>query len=104
MPGECWPGAPLIQLAGLFWRPTQAGLLQPFTQRYLEALPGLTSGGLLMAGSLIRALFPLAVADQAFLDRALALAHDPETHPAVRQNLLVGADTVSRMLRTRRIG
>jgi aminopeptidase N len=94
-------GAPLIQLAGLFWRPTQADLLEPFTERYLDALPGLTSGGLLMAGSLIRALFPLAVADQEFLNRALKMANAPRTHPAVRQNLLVGADTVRRMLLTR---
>jgi aminopeptidase N len=94
-------GSPLFQLGGLFWRPTQADLLRPFTTRYLDTLPGLTSGGLLMAGSLIRALFPLSVADQPFLDRALEIAHDPDSHPAVRQNLLVGVDTVSRMLAAR---
>ena len=94
-------GTPLVQMGGLFWRPTQADLLKPYTDRYLDLLPALSGGGLLMAGSLIRAMFPLAVADQDFLDRALKIAETPGAHPAVRQNLLIGIDTVTRILAAR---
>ena len=94
-------GGPLIQMGGLFWRSSQAALLKPYTERYLDALPALTSGGLLMAGSMIRSLFPTAVADQEFLDQALKIAHSPGAHPAVRQNLLIGVDTVTRILAAR---
>ena len=88
-------------MGSLFWRPTQAALLKPYTDRYLDLLPALSGGGLLMAGSLIRAMFPLAVADQDFLDRALKIAETPGAHPAVRQNLLLGIDTVTRILAAR---
>ena len=97
-------GSPVAQLSGLFWRPAQAELLRPYTERYLDALPALTTGGLLMAGSLIRTVFPLAVADEEFLTRALAIAEAPGAHPAVRQNLLIGVDTVQRILAARRLG
>ena len=63
-------GQPLIQVGQLFWRPGQADLLQPFAHRYLDVLPDLATGGLLMAGAMIRLLFPYAVADQEFLARA----------------------------------
>ena len=94
-------GQPLIQVGQLFWRPGQADLLQPFAHRYLDVLPELATGGLLMAGAMIRLLFPYAVADQAFLARAEDVAHAPGAHPAVRQNLLTGTDTLRRMLAAR---
>ena len=94
-------GQPLIQVGQLFWRPGQADLLQPFAHRYLDVLPDLATGGLLMAGAMIRLLFPYAVADQEFLARAEDVAHAPGAHPAVRQNLLTGTDTLRRMLAAR---
>jgi aminopeptidase N len=97
-------GSSLVQVGGLFWRPTQAELLKPWTDRYLDVLPTLASGGLLAVGGLIRLLFPYAVADQEFHDRAVKLAEVPGTHPAIRQNLLMGADTVRRMLAARALG
>jgi aminopeptidase N len=97
-------GQPLIQVGGLFWRPGQDELLRPFTERYLDALPGLATGGLLMAGAMIRLLFPYAVADEAFLERAGRMAQDEQAHPAVRQNLLTGTDTLRRMLAARQAG
>ncbi len=97
-------GQPLIQLGGLFWRPGQVELLEPYADRYLDALPDLASGGMLTGGGLIRLLFPYAVGDEAFLDRALALATATGTHPFVRQNLLTGTDTLRRMLAARRLG
>ena len=111
--GEAWQalmvdrvvpmGSLVAQISGLFWRPRQADVLRPFTQRYLDILPALSTGGLLMAGSLIRAVFPLAVADEEFLARALEIAEAPGAHPAVRQNLLIGVDTVHRILAARRL-
>ena len=97
-------GQPLIQLGGLFWRPGQAALLQPYAGRYLDALPGLASAGMLTGGGLIRLLFPYAVGDEEFLARARAMAADPASHPTVRQNLLTATDTLDRMLAARRLG
>ena len=94
-------GSSLVQVGGLFWRPGQEQLLKPYTTKYLEILPELTSGGLLAVGGLIRLLFPYAVADQDFHDRAVSMAQEPGAHPAIRQNLLMGADTVRRMLAAR---
>jgi aminopeptidase N len=97
-------GLSLLSVAGLFWRPTQAALLKPFTDRYLDQVTGLTGGGMLSLGSIMRGMFPTAVADQDFLDRAQEIAAQPDVHPAVRSTLLTGADTVSRILAARQVG
>jgi aminopeptidase N len=97
-------GLSLLSVAGLFWRPTQSELLKPFTDRYLEQVTGLTGGGMLSLGSIMRGMFPTAVADQEFLDRANEIAAEPGTHPAIRSTLLTGGDTVRRIIDARRVG
>ena len=96
-------GLQLSSVAGLFWRPTQAALLKPFTDRYLDQVTGLTGGGMLSLGSIMRSMFPTAVADQEFLDRAHQIAARTDIHPAVRSTLLTGADTVTRILAARQV-
>jgi aminopeptidase N len=97
-------GLQMSSVAGLFWRPTQAALLKPFTERYLDQVTGLTGGGMLSLGSIMRSMFPTAVADQEFLDHAHQIAARTDIHPAVRSTLLTGADTVARILAARRVG
>ena len=94
-------GLTLQAVASLFWRPTQAQLLRPFTHRYLERAAAFSSGGMLALGSVMRIMFPTAVADQAFLDEAAAIAARPDLHPAVRSVLLTNGDTVRRILLAR---
>jgi aminopeptidase N len=90
---------PLIELAGLFWRPVQHEVLVPYAHRWLDELEALR-GGMLAAGGLMRATAPL-VGDQAFLERARALASRDGQDPSVRARLLTTIDTLERMLRAR---
>jgi hypothetical protein len=46
-------------------------------------------------------MFPYAVADAAFVERATAAANRPGVNPTVRTTLLNGTDTATRMLRAR---
>jgi len=93
-------GRDTLDLGATFWRPTQAELLRPFTQRYLDELPRLT-GGLLQQGLVIRAMFPYGAGDQAFLDRARALAEDESLSAYARNQLRAGSFTLSRILAAR---
>ncbi|MFC4785208.1 aminopeptidase N [Nocardioides sp. MAHUQ-72] len=93
-------GAPLSGLAQCFWRPVQHDLLVPWAHRYLDELSALDGGGMLALGSLMRATMP-TTADQAFIDRARAIADEPGQNPTVRSTLLVGSDTLARVLRAR---
>ena len=93
-------GPPLAELCRSFWRPVQHELLLPWTQRYLDEVVKLASGGMLAASGLVRSAFP-TTGDAAFLERARAVALEPDQNPTVRATLLAGADTLERMLRAR---
>ncbi|MFD1948623.1 aminopeptidase N [Nocardioides aestuarii] len=95
-------GHPTFAVARAFWRPGQAELCAPWADRYLEEMRAVR-GGLLSMLSLVRGMFPL-VADEGFADRARAAATEPGLDPTVRNQLLTGADTLSRMIRARRGG
>jgi aminopeptidase N len=82
-----------------FWRPGQDALLAPYAGRYLELLPELDRGGMIVAMVFTGRLFPLFGADEAFLARAEAAAGTGA--PVVRKKLLEKADLVRRMLRSR---
>jgi aminopeptidase N len=89
---------PLQQLATCFWRPDQRALMLPWAHRYLDEVEELAGGGMLAAGGLVRNMFP-TLGDQAFVERARAIATAPGANPLVRTTLLTGADTVARKLR-----
>ncbi len=93
-------GRDTLELGATFWRPTQAELLRPYAQRYLEELPRLT-GGLLQQGLVIRAMFPYGVGDEVFLDGARALAEDESLGAYARNQLRAGSFTLSRILAAR---
>ena len=93
-------GTPLFGVAQSFWRPVQHDLLVPWAHRYLDEVEGLTGGGMLAVGSLLRGMMP-TTADEAFLDRAREMAGRPGQDPTVRAALLTGSDTLSRVLRAR---
>ena len=93
-------GMPTQQLSGCFWRPIQHDLMLPWAHRYLDAVVEVSGGGMLAVGSLLRSAMP-TTADEAWVERALAIAHEPGQNPTVRGTLLTGADTMSRVLRAR---
>ena len=93
-------GRDTLELGATFWRPTQAELLQPFAQRYLEELRRLT-GGLLHQGLVIRAMFPYGAGDRDFLEGARSLADDESLGAYTRNQLRAGSFTLSRILAAR---
>ena len=93
-------GQPTYQLAMSFWRPIQHDLLVPWAHRYLDEVVELSDGGMLAVGSLMRAAMP-TTGDEAWVERALEIARQDGQNPTVRSNLLIGADTMSRVLRAR---
>ncbi len=86
-------------IAAAFWRPGQDDVLAPYAERYVELLPVLDRGGMILAMVYTGRLFPRFAVDEAFLDRAQAATAD--VAPVVRRTLLQKADLVRRMLRTR---
>jgi aminopeptidase N len=87
-------------LTRMFWRPGQRELLQPFTGRYLETMRDLDRGMLTMM-SLVPEMYPTAVADEAFLTEATAVADDPAVTPLIRHELTFANDALARQLRSR---
>ncbi len=93
-------GPPLGGLAQCFWRPAQQEVLLPWTQRYLDEVSNLGDGGMMAMSSLMRVMFP-TTGDQAFVDRAAAIAGAQGVNPSLRATLLTGTDTLTRMIRAR---
>jgi aminopeptidase N len=87
------------QVATAFFSPGQDALLAPYAQRYLDLVPGLDRGGMLVAMVFTGRLFPRFGAGEAFLDRAEETAG--KVAPVVRKTLLEKADLLRRMLRSR---
>ena len=95
------PGGPMLgALVRAFWQPEQDALLLPYADRFLDEVPGLAGGGMLMVFGLMFGMFP-QVADEAFLQRAGAMAADPSCDPTVRAAILIGIDTLARRGRAR---
>ncbi|XUL93638.1 aminopeptidase N [Streptomyces galilaeus] len=86
-------------VAAAFWRPDQDALLAPYAERYLEAVPKLHQGGMILAMGYTRHLFPLHAIDPAYIERAREASQ--EAVPVVRTTLLERSDEVNRMLRAR---
>jgi aminopeptidase N len=93
-------GQPLVAFAKCFWRPVQHDLLVPWAHRYLEEVTDLTGGGLLALGGMVRHMKP-TTCDDAWLERAQEVADAQGLEPVVRTELLIGVDTLSRVLRAR---
>jgi aminopeptidase N len=97
------PGGPMLgALIRAFWQPEQDDLLLPYADRFLDEIPELAGGGMLMVFGLMFGMFP-QVADEAFLERAGTMAEDPTCDPTIRAAILIGTDTLSRRERARRL-
>ncbi len=96
------PVGSLREVVLAFWQPSQAELLEPFAERYLAALPGLGSAGMIVAMVAASGMFPLAGVGREFLDRVESAIASPDISPLVRQRVLERADRLDRMLRARR--
>ena len=95
------PGGPMLgALIRAFWQPEQDDLLLPYADRFLDEVPRLAGGGMLMVFGLMFGMFP-QVADEAFLQRAGGMAADPTCDPTVRAAILIGIDTLARRERAR---
>jgi len=97
------PGGPMLgALIRAFWQPEQDDLLLPYADRFLDEVPALAGGGMLMVFGLMFGMFP-QVADEAFRQRADEMAADPDCDPTVRAALLIGVDTLARRERARAV-
>ena len=79
-----------------FWQPEQDDVLLPYADRFLDEVPALAGGGMLMVFGLMFGMFP-QVADDAF--RAAGRRAWPPTpgcDPTVRAAILIGIDTLAR--------
>ncbi|HEY8320085.1 MAG TPA: aminopeptidase N [Amnibacterium sp.] len=94
-------GPPRGTAARRFWRPLQADLLHDYANQYLDVLDSFADAGMLGQLGIIRGMFPFAVVEDAFLDRAEQAATAAGVNPTVRTTLLDGVDTGRRMLRAR---
>ncbi|MGZ6804559.1 MAG: ERAP1-like C-terminal domain-containing protein, partial [Nocardioidaceae bacterium] len=95
------PSDQVFEIAQAFWRPGQEDLVRPYFARFLAMSTGLAGGNLLIT-VMVRAFFPGAVGDEAFLAEVQRVADDEGTSPTVRLNLLERADNLARMVRARR--
>ncbi|GAA3959018.1 aminopeptidase N [Actinoplanes auranticolor] len=89
-------------VAAAFWLPGQDEVLAPYAEKYLELLPGLDRGGMILAMAYTGRLFPRFGVDEAFLDRAEEAA--ARVAPVVGKTLRERSDLVRRMLRSRANG
>ena len=95
------PGGPMLgALIRAFWQPEQDAVLLPYADRFLDEIPRLAGGGMLMVFGLMFGMFP-QVADERVPERARDMAADPDCDPTVRAALLIGIDTLTRRARAR---
>ena len=93
------PIAGVSTVTDAFWRPGQEALLDPFAERYLQALPDVAHGGMIPAMVYSNRLFPLFGAPPGFADRVQE--HAASLSPVVAKNACEKADLLRRLERTR---
>jgi aminopeptidase N len=95
------PGGQMLgAMIRAFWQPEQDDVLRPYAARFLDEVPELAGGGMLMVFGLMFGMFP-QIADDEFMARAAAMAAEPDCDPTVRAALLIGTDTLTRTARAR---
>ncbi|HYP45387.1 MAG TPA: aminopeptidase N [Propionibacteriaceae bacterium] len=89
------------RLGTAFWRRGQEELVQPYLDRYVEGLPGITGSGMQWALAVVGSMFPRAASDEAYAARLIEAVADPGVSPLVNQRIRERADTLQRTLRAR---
>ncbi len=95
------PMGSLNELHRAFWRRSQAGLLAPYADRYLEVLPKLHLRGMIPALAISGAMYPRAGVDEGFAERAVAAAGRDGVSPVVARTVIEHTDELRRKLRAR---
>ena len=91
-----------LELGSIFWRPGQRELLAPYAHRYLEELPTL-KGGMLNQGVVVRAMYPHAVGDAAFLSAADAATSDESISQYARNQVHAQSFVLAQLNRSREL-
>ena len=99
--GDTVPLGSSYELARAFWQPSQATVLAPYAERYLQGLAELGAGGMIPAMVASAALFPRVGADEPYLARLSEAATDPAVNPIVLRAVMERSDEQRRMLRAR---
>ncbi len=86
-----------------FMRVVDTGLLEPFAEKYFEAVPGIVEDRThALAQQIVVGLYPAQLTTQATVDRTdQFLAGLPEESAALRRMMLENRDSVARALRAR---
>jgi aminopeptidase N len=95
------PIGSLFPLAAAFWQPSQADVLEPFSERYLAALPGLAGAGMIPAMAKASAMFPIVGAGTDFIDRVVAVASSSAVSPVVANRVLERTEQLKCMVAAR---
>ena len=64
------PIGPFNQVSSAFWRPGQGEVLAPYADKYLDLLPTLDQGGMILAMVYTNRLFPVFGIDESYIARA----------------------------------
>jgi aminopeptidase N len=96
--GRKVPIGSLSELSTAFWQPSQADVLAPFSERYLDVLPALGRSAMIPAMTTSAAMFPMVGVDDAYVDRVVAVANGPDVSPVVSKRVLERADRLHWML------
>ena len=91
----------LAELAAAFWQPEQGGVLAPYVDRFVDAIPALSRLGMIPAMTIAGVMFPLVGVDESGLARVLEAGQGPDASPLVTRTVLERADQVRRMLAAR---
>ncbi len=93
------PVSSVRTIGAAFWRRSQATLLAPYAERYLDGLDRFDEGGMIPGMVYTSAFLPLVGVDEDFL--ALAAGRAESAAPVVRKTLAERSDQLRRMLRSR---
>jgi aminopeptidase N len=92
------PMESLGEVSQAFWRPTQAELVRPFAQRFLDAIPTMHSEGMLAAMATAGTMFPRFGVRADYVDEVIATAQGDGVSPLVTARVLEMADRLRRQL------
>ena len=99
--GTAVPLGRLREVQVAFWQPSQADLLAPFAERFVDLVPTLGNGHMISSMATVAALFPVVGADAVLLDRLAVAAAEPGVDPVVARGVAVRSDELRRMLAAR---
>ncbi len=99
--GTSVPLSSMRALREAFWQSSQADLLAPYAERYLNALPGLGGSGMIPTMAVAATLFPMFGVDAGYVDRLERAAAGADVDPVARQIVVERSDELRRMLAAR---